>query len=103
MSASCSRSRSARRWLPPHSGRVSTLVVSDLHLGSRARADLLRSASIREPLMAALRDGIERLVLLGDALELRQGPLREALAAARPFFAEAGAALGSDGEIVLVP
>jgi len=50
-----------------------------------------------------LRDGIERLVLLGDALELRQGPLREALAAARPFFAEAGAALGAGGEIVVVP
>jgi hypothetical protein len=47
--------------------------------------------------------GIERLVLLGDALELRQGPLREAMAAARPFFAEVGAALGADGEIVLVP
>ena len=42
-------------------------------------------------------------MLLGDALELRQGPLREALAAARPFFAEAGAALGADGEIVLAP
>ena len=42
-------------------------------------------------------------MLLGDALELRQGPLREALAAARPFFAEAGAALGPDREIVLVP
>jgi hypothetical protein len=58
---------------------------------------------MRAPLIEALRDGIERLVLLGDALELRQGPLREALAAARPFFAEAGAALGADGEIVLVP
>jgi hypothetical protein len=82
---------------------VSTLVVSDLHLGSRARADLLRSAELRAPLMAALRDGVERLVLLGDALELRQGPLREALAAARPFFSEAGAALGASGEIVVVP
>jgi len=58
---------------------VSTLVVSDLHLGSRARVDLLRGSMLREPLTAALRDGIERLVLLGDALELRQGPLREAL------------------------
>ncbi len=82
---------------------MSTLVVSDLHLGSRARADLLRSPAVREPLIAALRDGVERLVLLGDALELRQGPLREALSAARPFFAAAGAALGADGEIVLVP
>lgn len=42
-------------------------------------------------------------MLLGDALELRQGPLREAMAAARPFFAEVGTALGRDGEIVLVP
>jgi hypothetical protein len=42
-------------------------------------------------------------VLLGDALELRQGPAREAMAAALPFFADAGAALGRDGEIVLVP
>jgi hypothetical protein len=82
---------------------VSTLVISDLHLGSRARADLLRDPALRERLMTALRDGIERLVLLGDALELRQGPLREALAAGRAFFAEAGAALGPEGEIVLVP
>ncbi|HEX4806547.1 MAG TPA: hypothetical protein VFU94_11665 [Conexibacter sp.] len=82
---------------------MSTLVVSDLHLGSRARTDLLRGAAVRAPLIAALRDGVERLVLLGDVLELRQGPLREALAAARPFFAEAGAALGPDGEIVVVP
>lgn len=82
---------------------MSTLVVSDLHLGSRARADLLRSPELRAPLIDALRGGVERLVLLGDALELRQGPLREALAVARPFFAEAGAALGREGEIVLVP
>ena len=82
---------------------MTTLVVSDLHFGSRARADLLRDPSVRERLIAALGDGIERLVLLGDALELRQGPMREALAAARPFFAEAGAALGVEGEIVLVP
>lgn len=54
-------------------------------------------------MLALLRDGVRRLVLLGDALELRQGPLREALAAARPFFGEAGRALGPDGEIVVVP
>lgn len=82
---------------------MATFVVSDLHLGSRARADLLRDAAVREPLIAALRDGVQRLVLLGDALELRQGPAREALAAARPFFAEVGEALGPEGEIVLVP
>jgi hypothetical protein len=57
---------------------------------------------VRGALVEAL-DGIERLVLLGDALELRQGPLREALAAALPLLAELGRALGPDGELVLVP
>lgn len=42
-------------------------------------------------------------MLLGDAIELRQGPLRGAFAAARPFFERLGAALGGDGEVVLVP
>jgi hypothetical protein len=42
-------------------------------------------------------------VLLGDALELRQGPVRDALAAARPLLTELGEALGSGGEVVLVP
>jgi len=54
-------------------------------------------------LIELLRDGVERLVLLGDAIELRQGPLHEALAAARPFLMQAGAALGPEGELVLVP
>ena len=42
-------------------------------------------------------------MLLGDAIELRQGPLRGAFAIARPFFERLGAALGGDGEVVLVP
>ena len=70
-----------------------TLIVSDLHLGSNSRADLLRRPEIREALFAELADA-ERLVLLGDVLELRHGPLREAMASARPFFEELGAALG---------
>lgn len=82
---------------------MATLVVSDLHLGSRGETDLLRRAELRAPLIKAIRDGIDRLVLLGDGLELRQGPLRESLAVAAPFFAEVGAALGADGELVLVP
>jgi hypothetical protein len=62
----------------------------------------VRRPQLRAPLVEAL-DGVRRLVLLGDALELRQGPARDAIAAARPLFAEAGAALGAEGEIVLVP
>ena len=63
---------------------------------------MLRSEDRRAKLIAAL-DGVDRLVLLGDALELRHGPLREALARSRPVLAELGAALGSGGEVVLLP
>ncbi|HLM84957.1 MAG TPA: metallophosphoesterase [Solirubrobacteraceae bacterium] len=78
-----------------------TLIVSDLHLGSRSGSDLLRRPELRAPLLAALARA-ERLVLLGDVLELRHGPIRDALAAARPFFEDLGRVL-ADGEIVLVP
>ncbi len=77
-----------------------TLIVSDLHLGSDTRADLLRRADMRAPLLTALAD-VDRLVLLGDVLELRHGPPREALAAARPFFEDLGRTLG-ERELVLV-
>jgi hypothetical protein len=76
-----------------------TLIVSDLHLGGLSGIDLLRRPQLREPLLEAL-DGIERLVLLGDVLELRHGPPHEALAASRPFFEDVGRALG-DGELVV--
>ncbi len=81
---------------------MTTLVLSDLHLGARDGKDLLRRPALQAALLEAL-DGVERVVLLGDALELRQGPARDAVAAARPFFAAVGAALGADGELVLVP
>jgi len=79
-----------------------TVVVSDLHLGSRTGIDVARRPELRAPLLALL-DGADRLVLLGDTLELRQGPLHEALTASRGFFADIGAALGEGKEIVLVP
>jgi predicted phosphodiesterase len=79
---------------------VRTLVVSDLHLGARTGVDILRRAAARGALLERL-DGVERLVLLGDTLELRHGPLREALAAARPVLEAVGTALG-DAEVVLV-
>ncbi len=77
-----------------------TLVLSDLHLGAVSRADLLRRAELREPLLRAAGE-VDRVVLLGDVLELRHGPSRDALAVAQPFFEELGRAL--DGrELVLV-
>jgi len=77
-----------------------TLIVSDLHLGSLTRSDLLRREQLRRPLLQAAEQA-DRLVLLGDVLELRHGPMRDALAAARPLFEELGRALAGR-ELVLV-
>ena len=76
-----------------------TLIVSDLHLGSHSGIDVLRRAEPRAALLERLAD-VDRLVLLGDVLELRHGPLREAMAAARAFFEDLGRALAGR-ELVL--
>ncbi|HEV3320212.1 MAG TPA: metallophosphoesterase [Solirubrobacteraceae bacterium] len=77
-----------------------TLIVSDLHLGGLSGIDLLRRPELRAALLEEL-DGVDRLVLLGDVLELRHGPPHEALLAARPFFEDVGRALGGDRELVV--
>ncbi len=77
-----------------------TLILSDLHLGSVARSDLLRRPELRAPLLAAA-ERVDRVVLLGDVLELRHGPPREALAVARPFFEDLGRALAGRELVVL--
>lgn len=78
-----------------------TLVVSDLHLGTRSGADVLRRPVALDALVGAL-DGVDRLVLLGDVLELRQSPLRDAMAAAQPVLEALGAALGAGAQVVVV-
>ena len=78
-----------------------TLVVSDLHLGTRAGSDVLRRDGVLEELLGAL-DGIDRLILLGDTLELRQGDARAVLARARPALERLGERLG-ERPVVLVP
>ncbi|HEY4451534.1 MAG TPA: metallophosphoesterase [Solirubrobacteraceae bacterium] len=69
-----------------------TLIISDLHLGSVARTDLLRRPELRAPLLRQARE-VDRVVLLGDVLELRHGPVHEAMLAAQPFLSELGQAL----------
>lgn len=81
--------------------RVLTAVISDLHLGTQTRADLLGRPAIRQTLLAAL-DGVDEVVLLGDSIELRDTPLADALAAATPFFRDLGEAL-SGGRVTVVP
>ena len=78
-----------------------TLVVSDLHVGAAGGKDLLRRAHLRAPLIEALGDA-DRLVILGDGLELREAPHRDAAELAGPLFAEAGRALGPHGELLLL-
>jgi len=80
---------------------VVTAVLSDLHLGDGPRRDLLRRADVRGWLLEAL-EGIDRLVLCGDVIELRRSPAREVLAAARPVLAAIADALPGV-PIVLVP
>jgi hypothetical protein len=69
-----------------------TLILSDLHLGSLTGADLLGRPELREPLLRQAED-VDRVVLLGDVLELRHGPVHESMLAARAFFEDLGAAL----------
>lgn len=69
-----------------------TLILSDLHLGSVSRADLARREELRAPLLR-MAEEVDRVVLLGDVLELRHGPVHEAMLAARPFLADLGRAL----------
>jgi len=80
---------------------VRTLVISDLHLGSLLERDVAR----RPAALAILEDAVaeaDRLVLLGDTLELLEGRPQRAMAAARPVLQRLGAALGRGGEAVVV-
>jgi hypothetical protein len=79
-----------------------TLVISDLHLGSRLGRDVLRHPEALAVLLGAL-DGIDRLVLLGDVVELAEKRQRQAMAAAEPVLRAIGARMGPDREIVVVP
>ncbi|HEY0317427.1 MAG TPA: metallophosphoesterase family protein [Solirubrobacterales bacterium] len=78
-----------------------TAIVSDLHLGAASGGDVLRDAGVRRTLLAEIGDA-DRVVLLGDVVELRDRPLGPALDLARPFFEDLGAALG-DREVTIVP
>lgn len=79
-----------------------TLVVSDLHLGARLRRDVLRRAEALDSLLAALED-VERLVLLGDVVELLEGRPARAMEVAEPVLRALGARLGSGREVIVVP
>lgn len=78
-----------------------TAVVSDLHLGALGGADIARDPGVRERLVEVL-GAADRVVLLGDALELRERPLAQALEVAQPLIAALGSALAGR-TLVFVP
>jgi UDP-2,3-diacylglucosamine pyrophosphatase LpxH len=79
-----------------------TLVLSDFHLGARLQRDVLRDAVALEALLGAL-DGVDRLVLLGDILELLEGRPLPVMEIAEPVLRAVGARLGRGREVIVVP
>jgi len=78
-----------------------TAVISDLHLGALNETDMLRRPGALERLIAALA-GADRLVLLGDTLELRERPIAKALDVVRPVFERLAPTLAGK-RVTLVP
>lgn len=78
-----------------------TAVVSDLHLGALNGADVARRPDVLERLARALSEA-DRVVLLGDVLELRERPVASMLELARPLFERLAEAL-RDKPVTLVP
>ena len=78
-----------------------TAIISDLHLGTRSGADIARRDEVRERMMAALAEA-DRVVLLGDMLELREASASAVLELAEPFLAALGETCAGK-EVVIVP
>src|SRR3954447_18785141 len=81
---------------------IKRAVMFDLHLGNLIASDLVRDPEVCVTLLDEL-SGADRIVLLGDVLELRDRPAGESVERAAPFLELLGTAAGSEGEVVYVP
>jgi UDP-2,3-diacylglucosamine pyrophosphatase LpxH len=80
---------------------VLTAIVSDLHLGINSGADIARLPDTWEKMMPALAEA-DRVVVLGDLLEMREAAPSAVLELAAPFLAALGEAC--EGKpLVIVP
>jgi UDP-2,3-diacylglucosamine pyrophosphatase LpxH len=79
-----------------------TLVISDLHIGQTGGVSVLTRPRPLEILLRTLAN-YDRLVLLGDTVELEESTRRTSFPIAEPILRSVGEALGRDGEILLVP
>ena len=80
---------------------MATAIISDLHLGTVSGGDITRRPEVRERLLEALAPA-DRVVLLGDALELRERPTTEVLKLARPLLEGLGE-VTEGKQLVVVP
>ena len=78
-----------------------TAIVSDLHVGTRTGADVVRGSEPRGRLLEAIAPA-DRVVVLGDLLELRERRARAVLEAAGPLLDGLGEATAGK-QLVLVP
>jgi UDP-2,3-diacylglucosamine pyrophosphatase LpxH len=78
-----------------------TLVISDLHLGGRFFGGVLTRPEPLRRLLCAV-GGIDRLVLLGDTVELAERRPGRSMSIAEPVLRALGSALGPRREVVLV-
>jgi len=77
-----------------------TAIVSDLHLGALGRADTVSRLDVRERLLESLA-AAERVVLLGDLIELRERAVAPLLEFVRPFFEALGEATAGKQVVLL--
>jgi hypothetical protein len=80
---------------------VRTLVISDLHIGAGHGRAALEDPELVRTLASAIAPA-DRLVLLGDIIELRQGSLSDALAAASHVLPELVGGLAPGREVVVL-
>jgi Calcineurin-like phosphoesterase len=80
---------------------VTTAIVSDLHLGTVSGLDVARRPEARSRLLDVAA-GAERLVLLGDLLELRERPATAVLTDVAPLLRDLGEATAGK-QVLIVP
>ncbi|MEJ7750524.1 MAG: hypothetical protein WKF32_03630 [Thermoleophilaceae bacterium] len=78
-----------------------TAIVSDLHLGTASGADVARRPDVCERLCAAVSEA-DRVVVLGDLLEMRERRAADVLEAAGPALSALGDATRGK-QLVIVP
>jgi UDP-2,3-diacylglucosamine pyrophosphatase LpxH len=81
---------------------VRTLVISDLHIGQPGGVSVLTLQQPLELLLETIRL-CDRLVLLGDVIELQESHGSDSFPVAEPILRAIGGALRPEAEVVLVP